>query len=152
MENPELLPMSNTEGAQQAAICPDGPKQYGGKFPPPPRTPEYSFEQVCRALIDAHGRHSVAAKALGCASRTIGNYCERYPRLRELELDLRKARVDMAEGVLDNHLKAGSLTASLFTLRTIGGYKEKTESAVSFTGPPLTVEYLKLTAQDQAAA
>jgi hypothetical protein len=59
-----------------------------------------------------------------------------YPELRELELEMRAARVDMAADVVDNHIENGSLTAAMFTLKTIGGYSEKTQVSTA-PGQPL---------------
>jgi hypothetical protein len=61
---------------------------------------------------------------------TVRSYLKKYPKLREVELDLREARIDMAEDVIDWHTENKSLTAAMFVCRTIGrhrGYSESTE-------------------------
>lgn len=103
-----------------------------------PRQQEFSAAQVAQALLDSRGRRHQAGRILGCSSRTIFNYIQRYPELAELSDDLKGQRVDEAELALDAAVAAGAPWAIILTLRTLGrdrGYTERLDHNHQFSGP-----------------
>jgi hypothetical protein len=83
-------------------------------------TEHFSVEQVARALTQAKGRRTRAAGLLGCTTRTLRNYVERYETLQDLVQDLEGLRVEEAEDKLDEAVREHCPWAIVFTLRTLG--------------------------------
>lgn len=73
---------------------------------------------------------TVAAKALGCTPKTIRNYRDRYPSVREAITDSRDQMLDVAELQLAKQINNGNISAIIFYLKTQGkqrGYIERSE-------------------------
>ena len=89
---------------------------------------KYTVKQVGAALVANVGFVSMAAEALGCNRRTVGNYINRYPELAELKNQIEEERLDLCESKLMEQIEAGNLTAIIFYLKCKGkdrGYVEK---------------------------
>jgi len=115
------LPTSNADGSEISTDC-----TVKGTFPAI-RKPDFTFDEVKEALIAARGRHSRTAKLLNCCTRTIKNYIDRYPALKELEFDFAEARADMAEDVIEKHVENGHLGAAEFTAKVLRYNKQRVE-------------------------
>lgn len=101
-----------------------------------PVRPKFTKQQVEDALIKAKGLVSDAASYLGCDPRTVRNYFERYPTLKELCNEQREALLDFTEKKLFEKIAEGNLTAIIFFLKTQGrsrGYYERIETNTSFS-------------------
>ena len=94
------------------------------------KTNRYTVDQIKKALQSCKGLVYLAAKRLGCSSKTVTNYLNRYTKLREQMAEMRGQRVDRAEDKLDQAVMKGEGWAIQFTLRTQGkdrGYGETVE-------------------------
>lgn len=84
----------------------------------------YTEDEVALALQVAGGVRKDAAKILGCHRRTLWNYVNRYPALKEQVEELDEQLVDLAEDALIRIVKdryaRGHLTAVMFTLKCKG--------------------------------
>jgi hypothetical protein len=92
------------------------------------RKQRYTCAEVQQALIACNGLIYLAAEKLGCSSKTVLNYCGRYPSIREVVAEKRGKRVDVGEAALDKAVLAGEAWAVQFLLRTQGkdrGYVER---------------------------
>lgn len=84
------------------------------------RTERYTAAQVAKALTEAKGFVSVAARALGCTDTTVRKYIARYPLCSQACADARESMVDMAEAKLFQLVQQGNVAAVIFTLKTLG--------------------------------
>ena len=103
---------------------------------------KYTEKQIAQALEKAGGFLSVASKSLGCTRRTIYNYLERYPNLKELCDDIREQYLDLGEAELLKKIKKGSTPELIFFLKTKGksrGYVEKQELDISSGNEPIKI-------------
>lgn len=94
------------------------------------RPEKFTAEQVAKALADAHGLVSVAARSLGTHRETIEAYIKRYPTVAQAKEQARESIIDLAEGELYKAVNKGQLPAIFFLLKTIGknrGYTERQE-------------------------
>jgi hypothetical protein len=80
----------------------------------------YTVEQVLEALNACNGLVYLAAEKLGCCSQTICNYQNRHARIRQVVLEKRGRRVDVAEAALDKAILNGEGWAIRFLLSTQG--------------------------------
>tara|TARA_R100000655_G_scaffold110106_1_gene167681 strand:+ start:301 stop:672 length:372 start_codon:yes stop_codon:yes gene_type:complete len=95
---------------------------------------KYTLEQIKDAINKAGGFISIACKSLGCTRKTIYNYIEKYPELKEVVNDIREHYLDIAEASLIQKVKDGNTPELLFYLKTIGktrGYVEKQQIDLS---------------------
>ena len=95
---------------------------------------KYTLEQIKDAVTKAGGFISIACKSLGCTRRTIYNYLEKYPELKEVVADIREHYLDIAEASLIQKVKDGKTPELLFYLKTQGknrGYVEKQQLDLS---------------------
>jgi hypothetical protein len=88
-----------------------------------PAEPVYTDQQIAKALTDARGNVSVAARHLGCARITIYRRMETTPALAESREEGRETMRDIAEGVLESfilqkNMSKTKLTATIFYLKT----------------------------------
>lgn len=93
----------------------------------------YKAEEVAKAITDAKGLITVAAKRLGCSPNTIYAHIEKNPTVKQAMEDARAAMTDFAESALYAKIQGGDTTAIIFYLKTQGkkrGYVERQE----FTG------------------
>ena len=99
----------------------------------------YTFKEVKKALQEAKGFLTVAAKSLGCISLTILNYIERYPDLKQVIKEEREKMKDYAETTLLSKIQKGDVACLLFFLKCQAkerGYIERQELA-GVPGSPL---------------
>ena len=95
---------------------------------------KYTYEQVKDAIKKAGGFISMACKSLGCTRKTIYNYLDKYPELKDVVNDIREHYLDIAEASLIQKVKDGNTTELLFYLKTQGknrGYVEKQQLDLS---------------------
>jgi len=89
-------------------------------------------DEVIKALTDAHGLITVAARSLNVHRSTVENYIKRHPSVAQAKADAREGILDLAEGKLFQAVNAGELAAVFFVLKTIGkvrGYVERQETS-----------------------
>lgn len=102
----------------------------------------YTIEQVKQALESGGGFLSVAAETLGCTRKTIYNYLDKYPQLKEVCEDIRERYLDLGESELIKKIKKGSTPELIFFLKTRGkgrGYVEKQELDISSGNEPIKI-------------
>jgi hypothetical protein len=98
----------------------------------------YTVDEVAAALEKSHGLVSFAARLLGCDRKTIYNYFERYPHLRQIIADAGEALVDKAELAVEKAIDNGEGWAIALVLKTKGkprGYVERIEQTGADGGP-----------------
>ncbi len=79
-----------------------------------------SVQAVAKALLAHRGIILDAARALGVARKTVGEYLKESEYLRAIQEEANNELIDVAEGELYKHIKAGNLTALIYFLRTKG--------------------------------
>jgi hypothetical protein len=87
-------------------------------------------KQYAKAITEARGFISVAAKRLGCSRSTMYRAIDKYPTVAEAVEDARESMTDLAEGKLVEQINGGNTTAIIFYLKTQGkkrGYVERHE-------------------------
>jgi uncharacterized membrane protein YcaP (DUF421 family) len=95
---------------------------------------KFNLKQLENAILKANGLISVAAKILNCDNKTIYNYIDKYPTLKDTLQEARNKTLDLAENKLFELIKEKDKTAIIFFLKTIGrgrGYIERFENVVS---------------------
>jgi hypothetical protein len=86
-------------------------------------TERYTEEQVEKALRDAKGMLTYAARSLGCTLHTVKNYIERYPGLARVRVEAREEIVDMAEAALVKQINEGNAACIIYALNQLGRHK-----------------------------
>lgn len=97
-------------------------------------------KQVEKALRDAEGNVSEAARVLGVSRNGVYYHVKRSVRLQEVLADSRETMVDEAEKALREMIKDHHPAAVIFALKTIGkdrGYIEKQTIDLTSGGQPL---------------
>jgi hypothetical protein len=101
-----------------------------------PLLDQIPLDQILHMIHKKDGIITQIAEALGIECKTIYNLMESHPEvrvavdearknhLRDLQ-DLDKEFVKLAYDSLKYHLKDRDITATIFTLKTKGGYKEQ---------------------------
>ncbi|MBI3942954.1 MAG: Fis family transcriptional regulator [Chloroflexi bacterium] len=92
----------------------------------------YTTDEISRALEEANGLISVAARRLGCSVQTIYNRAKEVGELRDIIQLARREMVDLAESSLRIAVEKGEPWAVSLVLRTLGkdlGYTERVETA-----------------------
>jgi len=72
----------------------------------------------------------MAARLLNCTRNTVYRYIENYATVKAAYEEQRETLIDFTEDQLFKQVKAGNITAIIFTLKTIGkhrGYVERQE-------------------------
>jgi uncharacterized membrane protein YcaP (DUF421 family) len=95
---------------------------------------KFNLKQLENAILKANGLISVAAKILNCDNKTIYNYIDKYPTLKDTLQEARNKTLDLAENKLFELINEKDKTAIIFFLKTIGrgrGYIERFENVVS---------------------
>ena len=103
---------------------------------------KYTEEQIKDALNKAGGFISIACKSLNCTRKTIYNYMDKYPVLKEVVVDIREQYLDIAEAALINNVKEGKSGDIKYFLSTQGkkrGYVEKSELDVTSGDEPIKI-------------
>ena len=73
---------------------------------------------------------AAAARQLGVTRRTVYNYVNKYPTIKQALDDARQENLDFAENQLMKAVRAGNVTAIMFLLKTLGkdrGYVDRKE-------------------------
>ena len=97
------------------------------------RTKKYTIAQVAKAITNAAGLRSIAAKSLGCSPTTVRNYIDKSPALQKTERECIDATLDLAEAKLLSNINQGKEPSIFFYLKCKGkgrGYQEK-ETAIT---------------------
>lgn len=82
-----------------------------------------------KAIVNAKGNITTAAKSLGVTRKTVYSWITEYDISDSIE-EGRNTRLDLAESQLDKLIEEGNVTAIIFFLKTQGkerGYTERTE-------------------------
>lgn len=90
----------------------------------------YTKDQIAEALDKAGGFVSHACRLLDCTRKTLYNYINKYPELKEIRKDIRESYLDIAESKLMQKVRDGATPELLFYLKTQGkarGYIEKSQ-------------------------
>jgi len=108
-----------------------------------------SDAQLKKAITDADGVLSVAARALGIDRKTVYNRLEKSLELAEAVEEARESLTDVAENELGKAIRAGNLTAIIFHLKASPtgrkrGYNERMEVSGPDGGPIAHVDVTKL--------
>ncbi len=85
---------------------------------------------VINAMYNNKGILAKAARELGVTRKTLYNYINRWPAVKEAYKDAGNETLDLAEQGLYKHIKDGHLGAIMFVLKTKGrsrGYVERNE-------------------------
>jgi hypothetical protein len=80
----------------------------------------FSKGQVKQALRASGGFISYAARRLGCPERTVYNYLNRFPDLKEDLQAIRESHMDMAESSLLAQIGEKNTSATIFYLECQG--------------------------------
>jgi hypothetical protein len=104
----------------------------------------FKVEHVEAALRKSFGLISPAAEILAqaygsCTPRTVRNYLDRHPALREVIEEIIERNLDLAENRLITAISESNMTAVIFYLKTKGrdrGYVERVEAS-GIGGAPL---------------
>lgn len=103
-----------------------------------PRPQRYTAEEVAAAVYECKGLASIAAQRLGCSAKTVRNYVDKYPTVKEAIAQAREDLKDNAESRLLARIDADDLTAIIFFLKTQAkdrGYVERSEVTGAEGGP-----------------
>jgi len=121
---------------------------------------KYNKEQAIEALKQTDGNVTRAAQILGVSRQTLSKYSEATPTVKAVKDQLKEARIDRAEGILDYCLMGKKvppqvrLNAAIFLLTTQGrhrGYEKKPKTKETAT-VELTVDDLELLTDDELIA
>jgi len=74
--------------------------------------------QIIKALKDNRGRVYLTAQQLKCTPKTIHNYAQRFPEVRETIDNARELISDFAESKLYEQIENGHMTAIIWWLKT----------------------------------
>lgn len=86
-----------------------------------------SVEKVRKALIENQGLIIHTARTLGVHRSTLYEFLKKHPDLKDALDESRHYLIEHAEIILRQNLQNGSLPASMFVLRTLGGWTERLE-------------------------
>lgn len=100
---------------------------------------EEKRELIVKSLKQGRGKVYLVANHLKCSPKTIYNYINKYPEVKEAKEDAEGLRLDATELKLEDAIDAGEAWAICFFLKTKGksrGYTERQEvEQVGQNGP-----------------
>jgi len=102
-------------------------------------------EDYIKAITEAQGLISVAARRLGCSRTAVYEAAKNHPEVQRAIDDARERTTDLAEGKLFQKINEGDNTAIIFYLKTQGkkrGYVERQE-VTGAEGSELTVRVIR---------
>ena len=102
-------------------------------------------EDYIKAITEAQGLISVAARRLGCSRTAVYEAAKNHPEVQRAIDDARERTTDLAEGKLFQKINEGDNTAIIFYLKTQGkrrGYVERQE-VTGAEGTELTVRVIR---------
>lgn len=82
------------------------------------RITKVSKTAFLEAVRDSKGWIYEIQNKLGVSRKTVHNYMKRWPEGKEILEDIREARHDKVEGVLQELIAQGNVTAVIFYLKT----------------------------------
>jgi len=103
---------------------------------------KYTEDQIKDALTKAGGFISIACKSLNCTRKTIYNYIDKFPDLKDVVKDIREQYLDIAEAALIKNVKDGKSSDIKYFLNTQGkkrGYIEKSELDITSGDEPIKI-------------
>lgn len=95
------------------------------------RTKKYRKKAVINAIIKNNGLLTYAAKDLGCHWKTVKNYINIDPEIRDAYEEVMEKKCDIAENVVVADIVAGNVETAKWYLRYKGkhrGYVDKDNS------------------------
>lgn len=108
------------------------------------RTKKYRKRAVINAIIKNNGLLTYAAKDLGCHWKTVKNYINSVPEIRDVYEDICEKKCDIAENVVVADVVAGNVETAKWYLRYKAkhrGYVDKDNS--EFSENPMVSEIPK---------
>lgn len=84
------------------------------------RQRRYSKKAIINAMKVSNGLLSATAQKLGCTTRTLRLYFERYPELDQELQDIRDSYIDLAESSLLQQVRDKNTQATIFLLKCLG--------------------------------
>ena len=115
----------------------------------PGKPEKFTTDQVIKAILEAHGLLSDAARRLHCSRTTLYRYIAEHPEVAEAREEADESTKDLVEGKLLNEIKKGNVTAIIFYLKTKAkdrGYIERQEHSGPDGQPlqaPQVIEIIK---------
>ena len=100
------------------------------------KTDQYTVEQIEKALREAKGFVTIAAKIAGCEYNTLMRYVKKYEHLQKVKEEIEESLLDFTESKLYKQIDEGNTTAIIFHLKCKGkkrGYVDRQE--IEHTGP-----------------
>jgi hypothetical protein len=97
---------------------------------------KFTIKKMAKAITEANGLMSYAAKKLNCDRSTVEDYIERFPACKTAWLEAREKFVDVSESKLMECVQDKQPWAVALTLKTLGkkrGFVEKMEVEQSGT-------------------
>lgn len=98
------------------------------------KPPEFTPEQIIEALRRTGGGVYLAAELLKCSAKTIYNYMDRFPEVKEAKEHEEGKNNDLAMVGLRHHLHQKKQWAIKFQLNHKGGYNRRQEIEIHGSG------------------
>lgn len=98
---------------------------------------KFTPDAVSKAIFEAGGIITGAAKKLGCDRSTVASYVKRYKVCNQAQHDGKERMIDFAESILFKNIEAGKEASVFFYLKTQAkhrGYIERSEHEVTGKG------------------
>lgn len=95
-------------------------------------------KRIIKALQEAHGLTTVAAKKAGVTHQTLQRYIRDFPTVAEAKKESQETLLDFAESTLYQKIRDGETASLLFFLKCQGkarGYVERSEITGANGGP-----------------
>ena len=105
-------------------------------------TDKFTLPQITDALRKSGGFITFTANALGCTRKTVYNYIDRYPELKEVCEDIRESYDDIGEAALLKNVKAGMTSETLHFAKTRlahRGYGLKSNIDITSNNEPIKI-------------
>ena len=118
----------------------------------PRNKPRYTRDQVFDALVQAGGSHAGAGRLLGCDKKTIWNYTERFPALKNIDTALKAQRDKFAAELVNRGLRSKNQNVAYNMAKFIVGNRNRQNGAMVATRVDrdrLSVAFLNMTDWDQ---
>ena len=103
---------------------------------------KFTPDRIAEALKKNAGFITFTAAALNCTRKTIYNYIEKYPELKDVIEDIRESMDDIAEAALIKNIKEGSTQEILYYhKRRLGhrGYGDNHSIDITSNNEPIKI-------------
>lgn len=90
---------------------------------------KFTVDEVVMALSECHGMQTYAARMLGCTYKTVWQYIQDYPQIKEALIQIQERSIDTAELKLMKHIEKGNFKALRFFLISKGRRRGYTGSS-----------------------